>query len=321
MYDIIIIGAGASGLMAAWDLSVAGKKVAVVEAKNRIGGRIFDIVDPRFTSVVELGAEFIHGDLELTKFIGNKANAKIYERTGEVFKFEDNRIQASEFIEDYSTLQKKFKQLDHDISVQEFLDQYLSAEENKELRISLQRYVEGYYAADPSLVSTFALRDEFENSSDIQYGIKGGYTTLIHFLEKELKENHCDIFLSSPVSKIEWEENNITVKTNKRKFKASKLLVTVSVGVLQSDLLQFTPNIPEKIDAAKQLGFGNVIKIVLQFQHPFWKQEERLKQLSFLFSEEKIPTWWTSYPKEDNMLVGWLGGPDATDLKDASENE
>src|SRR6476620_9672305 len=123
-YDILIIGAGASGLMAAWDLSVAGKRVAILEAKDRIGGRIFDIHDDRVSIPVELGAEFIHGDLELTNFILKKANAKTYERSGDVYKYEEGGIQESDFIEDYSLLSEKFKQLKYDISVQQFFDQY-----------------------------------------------------------------------------------------------------------------------------------------------------------------------------------------------------
>ena len=64
--DIIIIGAGAAGLMAAYTLVKAGKKVTILEARNRIGGRIHTINNKSFSKPVELGAEFIHGDLPVT---------------------------------------------------------------------------------------------------------------------------------------------------------------------------------------------------------------------------------------------------------------
>ena len=59
--DIVIIGAGAGGLAAAIELGHAGLAVSILEARNRIGGRIFTLSDPVGRAPVELGAEFIHG--------------------------------------------------------------------------------------------------------------------------------------------------------------------------------------------------------------------------------------------------------------------
>ena len=63
MESVIVIGAGAAGLMAAYELSQNGKQVIILEAANRLGGRIHTISDPSFSQPIELGAEFIHGDL------------------------------------------------------------------------------------------------------------------------------------------------------------------------------------------------------------------------------------------------------------------
>lgn len=65
-FDVVIIGAGAAGLMAAWEMVKVGKNVAIVEARDRIGGRIVTIKDQQFDEPIELCAEFIHGNLELT---------------------------------------------------------------------------------------------------------------------------------------------------------------------------------------------------------------------------------------------------------------
>jgi monoamine oxidase len=211
--------------------------------------------------------------------------------------------------------------LKYDISVQQFFDQYLYEEKHQQLRASLQKYVEGYYAAELTQVSTFALRDEMENSSDAQYGIEGGYTLLLGYLQKQLAQNNCDIILSSPAKKIEWRKGYVSVQTNNETYNAEKILITVSMGVLQSETLKFQPAIEDKINAAKHVGFGHVIKIVLQFEKAFWKEKDELQKMSFLFSEETIPTWWTTYPKESNTLVGWLGGPNAKACKDASEED
>jgi monoamine oxidase len=80
------------------------------------------------------------------------------------------------------------------------------------------------------------------------------------------------------------------------------------------------------INAAKKLGFGPVIKTLLQFDKAFWKdkvntQGKNLDDLSFIFSKSMIPTWWTYHPKQVAMLTGWSGGPHAEEIKDLSESE
>src|SRR5438552_16354172 len=59
--DVLVLGAGAAGLAAARDLSHAGLRVSVIEARPRVGGRILTLHDPSSTVPLELGAEFIHG--------------------------------------------------------------------------------------------------------------------------------------------------------------------------------------------------------------------------------------------------------------------
>src|SRR3954471_24274753 len=61
LVDVLVLGAGAAGLAAARDLSQAGLRVTVVEARPRVGGRILTLHDPRSPVPLELGAEFIHG--------------------------------------------------------------------------------------------------------------------------------------------------------------------------------------------------------------------------------------------------------------------
>src|SRR5664280_1021725 len=74
MYDVIIIGGGAAGLMAAKLLSESGKKILILEAKDRLGGRIQRIEN--FSFLVEGGAEFIHGKLKATFNLLKEAGLK-----------------------------------------------------------------------------------------------------------------------------------------------------------------------------------------------------------------------------------------------------
>ena len=326
-FDVIVIGAGAAGLMAAWELVQTGKRTAVVEARDYVGGRIHTIQDDKFELPVELGAEFVHGDLELTKMLLQKANVETYDVKGEIWQNEDASLdEQSDFIEDYSALNKKFKEVKEDISVAEFFEKHLHGKEFEELRFSLKNYVEGYYAADTNKASTFSLKEELTNSSDKQYRVEGGYIKLIDHLYQQCKQKGVEFFLFQPVKDIQWKKDEVNVVTQERNFTSRKVLVTVPIGVLQSEKIHFYPAVPSKIVASKKLGFGPVIKTLLQFDESFWKNKEFTKgkdldKLSFIFSEAIIPTWWTYHPKQVAMLTGWSGGPHADEIKNFSEKE
>jgi len=326
-FDVIVIGAGAAGLMAALELVQAGKQTAVIEAKEDIGGRIHTIQDKRFELPVELGAEFVHGDLELTKLILKKAGIEQYTVSGDIWQDEDDELdEQKDFIEDYSLLNKKFKELKEDMSVAEFIENYLQGNEFEEARFTLKNYVEGYYAADTHKASTFALREELTTSSDKQYRVEGGYTKLVDYLYTQCKKKGVQFFLSHPVQEIKWQPGVAEVMTNQKNFSAKKLLITVPVGVLQAGSISFSPAIPDRINAIKELGFGPVIKTLLQFDEAFWKKNEftqgkNIDKLSFIFSKAIIPTWWTYYPKDAAMLTGWSGGPHAEEIKDLNNEE
>nr|HVY76306.1 FAD-dependent oxidoreductase [Puia sp.] len=90
-------------------------------------------------------------------------------------------------------------------------------------------------------------------------------------------------------------------------------------AIPESAAVNFLPALPEKVNAAKQIGFGSVIKLLTQWKQPFWK--EKTTDLQFIFSGEPIPTWWTQHPMESNLLTGWLGGPAAEKLSILSDQE
>lgn len=327
LYDVIVIGAGASGLIAAYELSLVGKKVAVIEARGRYGGRIHTITNNRFSTPIESGAEFIHGKLELTKNLLKKAGISTFEVRGELWQKYANELSRQEdFIEDYSDLEKKFKQIKEDLPVSTFIEKYLSEDKYEELRFSLKNYVEGYYAADTSKASTYALCEELNTSDEEQFRIDGGYSQLIRFLAEQSREHGCTFYYSHVVEQVNWSRNKIEVITRPGSFHAAKVLITTSLGVLQNEKIKFNPGIPDKMNAVKGLGFGPVIKIILEFNEAFWKKKEYtgnndLSKMSFLFSSQEIPTWWTMYPRETSLLTGWVAGPRAEALKNCSNDE
>src|SRR3569832_1817615 len=119
--DVIIIGAGAAGLMAAYELSKAAKQVIILEARGRTGGRMYTLDDDLHT---ELGAELIHGDLPLTLQLLKEANIESIPASGEMWHSRDGQFSknADQF-EHWDLLLEKLNLLGADISIGDFLQQ------------------------------------------------------------------------------------------------------------------------------------------------------------------------------------------------------
>jgi len=122
--DVLVIGAGAAGLAAARVVVDAGRSVRVLEACDRIGGRIYSLRDPNLPVAVELGAEFVQGVLPRTLNLARSAGAVVAEVNGDGYKWASGRIDPSELPRQTSTV--AFDRLDRfrgrDRSLQAFLE-------------------------------------------------------------------------------------------------------------------------------------------------------------------------------------------------------
>ncbi len=327
--DTIIIGAGAAGLMAAYELTKAGKKVILLEARNRIGGRCYTFSGDDFATPIELGAEFIHGELPLTLKLLKEANIKYEAVSGDNFQVKNGEIVPSEFfMEHWGDFEKALKEVQEDQPLNEFLQQHFHEEKYTGLRKSVIQFAAGYDTADPKRVSLFSLRDEWLNDhlEETQYRIPGGYIKLMDFLADQIKTTGSEIILNSIVKQIDWKADFVEVITaGHASFTGKKLVLTVPLGVLsltenETGAITFKPDLPQQRKAALEMGFGAIIKILMEFIEPFWEQQG-LENLQFLFSEEKIPTWWTQNLQDNNVLTGWLGGNPKDKIQQLSDDE
>ncbi|HYO22995.1 MAG TPA: NAD(P)/FAD-dependent oxidoreductase, partial [Flavisolibacter sp.] len=328
--DILVVGGGAAGLAAAYELSLAGKKVVLLEAQERLGGRIHTIVDPRFPQPVEGGAEFIHGKLPATIRLLQKAGIKYHDAAGKMWRVTKGRLQKSgEFIEGWNEVMKRLKELTEDMTIEAFLQQYFGDEAHRELRESVLRYAEGYDAADASKASALSLRDEWENDDDEHQGrIDSGYAALVDFLAEEISKRRGNIHRSHIVKEIHWEKGKAeAITADNIRFTAAKLLLTIPLGVWQAApespaALTFFPALSRKKEAAQKMGYGTVIKYQFQFSEPFWEKDtpNKMKDAGFILSDAEVPTWWTQNPRNNGLLTGWLAGPKAGAWKEAQES-
>jgi monoamine oxidase len=312
-FDIIIIGAGAAGLGAARELTRVKMKILLLEAQGRIGGRMYTNIPHGFTSTIERGAEFIHGEAAYTFKLLREANAEYYKIEGNTYEANDDSIKKSDmFDDDFKLVLEKLETLQRDMSFGEFLAQHFGDSRFENLREKITKFVEGYNAADITKVSSLALRQEWSEDEDpAQYRIKGGYEKLYGFLYHDLLNNGGVVKLNQEVTQINWSDTLVEVKTKSESFYAKKCLVTVPAPLLSCNAIAFQPAVPHVINAASQIGFGGVVKITLEFKIRFWETEppRKFKKLQFLFSDESIPTWWSQFPEDKPVLTGWLGGP------------
>jgi len=335
--DIIIIGAGAAGLMAARELTKAGKKVLVIEARNRIGGRIYTQQVTGFSGLIEAGAEFIHGDLPLTRALLKEANIALRSTSGKNYQFKKGVLQeAEEFIPDFGFLLDQLNKVHQDIPFSQFVEQYLSEEAHADLREAVIRFAEGYDAADIQKASTFALREEWQTDGATNtYHPVGGYGQLINYLANEITAGGTDIQLGVVVQEIIWEPNKVEIICNQnQRFTASQIVVTVPLGVLlahpqEKGYIHFNPEVKKKREALSIMGFGAVIKILLEFKTKFWEANPEtqspnkdMPELSFLFADTTpFTAWWTQLPEEASVITGWMGGPLVEKWKTKSDDD
>ncbi|MFT3704969.1 MAG: FAD-dependent oxidoreductase [Agriterribacter sp.] len=307
-YNIIIIGAGAAGLMAAKELSATGYHVHILEAAEKAGGRMATLDAKGFEQPVETGAEFVHGNLPLTLQLLKEGNIPYHTVEGAMINIKNGVWHANQEHESHwEELMQMLHSLKEDMTIGDFLNTYFSAPEYALLREGVQRFAEGFDLADINNASALFVKEEWSHEEEDQYRVDGGYIKLAAYLLKECVRMNTVIHYYSEIKSIEYTADHLRVYTTDRKsYSGDMLIVTVSLGVLQSGSIAFHPALTKHRQAIAQIGFGAVIKIVLQFKKNLWKKFA--DDIGFLLTDEKIPAWWTQAPVENNVLTGWFGG-------------
>jgi monoamine oxidase len=322
--DVLIIGAGAAGLLAARELATAGRRVLLVEARDYLGGRAHTLTPPGFTQAIEAGAEFMHGEVPLTRALLAEAGIGWQATAGRTYVVQDGEARADvDFFEQLPLVLAKLEELAEDLPLADFLAQEFPGPTHAELRANATQFAEGYDAADAQRVSAQALRDEWQaGGAEDSPRPLGGYGPLFAWLAAQAQSAGAELHLGTPVQEIRWQPGQAEVLTTTgTTYHARQVLCTMPLGVWQRaagqpGYLAFSPDLPAHRAAAAQLGFGEVIKFVLEFKTPFW--QEQLPKLEFLLSEAPVPTWWSQLPDPHPLLTGWVAGPAAQRLRAAS---
>ncbi len=331
--DVIIVGAGAAGLMAAKKLSTAGLSVCVLEARDRIGGRIYTINESHLSMPVEGGAEFIHGNLAVTLDLLKEAAIDKQEIKGDIWQLKEGRwTQENDFFKNAELVIKHINALKEDISIADLINQFFAEDKYSNLRISLTSYIEGYYSGNTERTSAKAFLEEWLSEEEQQYRPVGGYGKMISYLAEHCLTAGTSVQLSTVVKEIRWQKGHVEViDEQQNKFVATKAIITVPLGVWLAGentkgAILYSPGLQSKAAAAKQMGFGSAIKILLEFEENFWEDRTitnlikiNTANLQFMLSDSTIPTWWTQLPQHTPILTGWLSGSKAEKMKNEND--
>lgn len=322
-YDVVIIGAGVSGLAAAKKLIEGNKNVLVIEARDRIGGRI--LTDRNLGFPIDLGASWAH-DLP-NNFIAKQPTAFNIQllpyhdlhhqlNSHTVFDAENKKLNLYEL--------EKIKNFFCDISkilgfqpddvnlaklVETYHDPELTKSESVQVKNWLANFMVCWSGSELDETSIKVWKNMQEESK--QAYVLNGYDRLIENISKGIS-----IVTSAEVKKIDYSGDQIKVYTSQGEFWAKQGIITLPIGVLKQGAVEFIPALPEsKLIAIKNIGSGSLEKAVLQFPHCFW--DEQALSIELLHSKSSPIQIYINYYALMNkpVLVALYGGKTAKKME------
>lgn len=279
--EIIIVGAGIAGLAAAKRLNDAGMKVTVLEARDRIGGRI----ETRdfYGIPIDLGASWIHGVVNnpLAKF-AQQAHIHLMETDiiHNVLLFDDNYrplpIQSSEIIE--NTFQEVLdaanlyaKKSARDLSLLDAIKKLAPEKMQDSLFCWRMMFYSNYTGAPLNHLSA--------RSTDQEVMLEGGHQLVVGGYQKILQQllGNYEISFNAVVKKINYEKNKVELFSSLGKHEADAVIMTVPLSILKEESIDFFPKLsPRKITALNNLGMGLLNKVILEFPDVFWPEDYQI---------------------------------------------
>jgi len=346
---VIVIGAGAAGVFAMRELVRSGLTAICVEARNRIGGRIFTRRSLA-RHPIERGAEFVHGESNIVHQLCREYGLTLVPHVGQAYSWFDGQlIPDSELprppqvlLRELRRFAERFRRAGKGAAP---LHEFLGTPECAELlacSAMTQRYIEQLlkndHSVEPTVLTLEAWLEPDVSGFEANFHIDEGYSALLHcasegvaFSKKSAaatsptpaacgqgpQEGSLDIRLNRPVQRIEWEPGSVSVFARNLALESRAVLVTLPLGVLQAGAVVFDPPLPaSKLEAIHALQAGKAFKMVTSFRalhrgKSFWP-EGMAFLASALDSQLHWPTSLSRRRGQRHLLTHLVGG-DAAD--------
>jgi len=308
MIEALVLGAGAAGLRAGAELLRKRVRVLVVEARDRIGGRVHSIEDRELGRVVELGAEFVHGRpyREI-----KRAKLKLEEMDGRQMA-----LLGGELRDVTRQFRSMLRKLAEARGAGTALSWLATARLDRAERELARHYIEGFFAAPAAFVGIEGVANDQGTRTR---RVIGGYDRPLRGHADALRRGDA-LRLGLTVETVRWRKGRVEVRARTltgaaEELEAERLVVALPVSVLAAlDGVRFDPPLRRKREALAWVRTGAVVKALLRFREPFWLTRALRKVDFFHAPGAPFPTWWRGSPREVPLLTGWAGGPAAERL-------
>jgi monoamine oxidase len=277
----------------------------VLEARDRIGGRVHTLHPRGWPVPVEAGAEFVHGRPPALLPLARGAREV---RGGHYLA---GLVRGDDL---WESVMEKLGHLPagRDRSVQEALQaaRWRRRTTSEEQQLAAD-YLEGFNAARLDRASVKAIAQQIRAAERIDGDriarLPRGYDAVPRRLARGLR-----IELAARVREIRWGRSGVQVLADGQSWDAERAIVTVPLGVLQARAVRFVPSLPQWKEAAiDALAMGPVVKIALLFERPSWPED-----LAFLHVHgQVVPTFWRPLPSRAPALIGWAASRNADALR------
>ncbi|MGD1930234.1 MAG: flavin monoamine oxidase family protein [Leptolyngbyaceae cyanobacterium] len=325
-YDTIVIGAGAAGLAAAQTLQDANRSVLLLEARDRVGGRVHTDYDFA-PHPVELGAEFLHGEniatwdwvrryrLATLAAFDHYRHQFVYAHQALLPFRQWSTMPGLEALDlmDGSPIDALIASwIDEgkpDVSLAQFLARQ-QIELSPDTRRLVDHFLSGSYGANLDQLGVYGLAEStYAGDGDRYFRLRPGYSHLLAKLAVGL-----NIQYATPVVRIGWSPSGVQIQTDTAQiYTAQQIVITLPLALLQANAVEFTPPLPaSKLNAIQGLGAGHITKLILKFDQPFWP-----RALESCLTTQDTQFWWRSGWQRHNeapVLTAFTGATGADTL-------
>lgn len=325
---IVVIGAGLAGLAAAQELQRLGHGVVVVEARDRIGGRVW--TSHQWPDApLDFGATWIHGTegnpiteladaLQARRWVTNYDRAITYNTDGlplseaaarELGRLRADLVQAIALAQDGEVDVSILKATE---SVWQGLDP--SSQAHRLINFVLNGDLEHEYAGSVAQLSAhwYDSGQAFDGDDAL---FEQGFGVIAEALAEGLS-----IDLGQVVREIQWDQSPVRVITQQTEFLADQVVVTLPLGVLQAGRVRFTPALPnDKQRVIARLGMGVLNKCYLRFEGAFWPTD--VDWLEYISANHGEWTEWVSFQRvaRQPILLGFNAADQGQQIEAGSD--